>query len=136
MYSEQHFLPLITSLVRKPFKYVNLKKETLALVFSCEICEISRNTFSKRTAPLAASVNFIHTHEQLRLFNRSYAKLKNVYFLFTNLKIYFFTIAPEENWLSLGFWLDLGLEATFLEGNCPRTFFSLLFYIVVYCKMN
>ena len=33
------------------------KKETLAQVFSCEFCEISRNTFSYRTTPVAASVN-------------------------------------------------------------------------------
>ena len=33
------------------------KKETLAQVFSCEFCEISRNTFSYRTTPVAVSVN-------------------------------------------------------------------------------
>ena len=32
-----------------------IKKETLAQVFSCEICEISKNTFSYRTPPAAAS---------------------------------------------------------------------------------
>ena len=32
-----------------------IKKETLAQVFSCEFCEISRNTFSYRTLPVAAS---------------------------------------------------------------------------------
>ena len=32
-----------------------LKKETLAQVFSCEFCEISKNTFSYRTPPMAAS---------------------------------------------------------------------------------
>ena len=31
------------------------KKEALAHVFSCEICEISKNTFSYRTSPVAAS---------------------------------------------------------------------------------
>ena len=31
-----------------------IKKETLAQVFSCEICEISKNTFSYRTPPVAA----------------------------------------------------------------------------------
>ena len=29
---------------------------TLLLVFSCEFCEISKNTFSNRTPPVAASV--------------------------------------------------------------------------------
>ena len=32
-----------------------LKKETLAQEFSCEFCEISKNTFSYRTPPVAAS---------------------------------------------------------------------------------
>ena len=32
-----------------------IKKETLALVFSCEFFEISKNTFSYRTPPVAAS---------------------------------------------------------------------------------
>ena len=31
------------------------KKETLAQVFSCEFCEISKNSFSYRTPPVAAS---------------------------------------------------------------------------------
>ena len=33
-------------------------KETLALVFSCEFCEISKNTFFYKTPPVAASVSF------------------------------------------------------------------------------
>ena len=32
-----------------------IKKETLAQVFSCEFCETSKNTFSYRTPPVAAS---------------------------------------------------------------------------------
>ena len=32
-----------------------LKTETLAQVFSCEFCQISKNTFSYRTPPMAAS---------------------------------------------------------------------------------
>ena len=32
-----------------------IKKETLAQVFSCEFCKISKNTFSYRTPPVAAS---------------------------------------------------------------------------------
>ena len=32
------------------------KKENLAQVFSCEFCEISKNTFSYRTPPVAASL--------------------------------------------------------------------------------
>ena len=33
-----------------------IKKETLAQVFSCKFCEISKNTFSYRKLPLVASV--------------------------------------------------------------------------------
>ena len=36
-----------------------IKKETLAQVFSCEFCKISKNTFSYRTPPVAASRNQI-----------------------------------------------------------------------------
>ena len=40
------------------------KKETLAQVFSCKFCEISKDTFSYRIPPLAASVlrkqGFLH----------------------------------------------------------------------------
>ena len=32
-----------------------IKKETLAQVLCCEFCEISKNTFSYRTSPVAAS---------------------------------------------------------------------------------
>ena len=35
-----------------------IKKETLAQVFSCEFCEISKNTFSNRTPPVPASDNY------------------------------------------------------------------------------
>ena len=33
-----------------------IKKETLAQVFSCEVCETSKNTFYYRTVLVAASV--------------------------------------------------------------------------------
>ena len=42
-----------------------LEKETLAQVFSCEFCEISKNTFSYRTPPVVASVASI----DLRIWN-------------------------------------------------------------------
>ena len=32
-----------------------IEKETVTQVFSCEFCEISRNTFSYKTTPVAAS---------------------------------------------------------------------------------
>ena len=37
-------------------KVADLKKETLAQVFSCEFCEISKNIFSYRTPLAAASI--------------------------------------------------------------------------------
>ena len=36
-----------------------MKKETLAQVFSSEFCEISKNTFLKRTPLVAASVTSV-----------------------------------------------------------------------------
>ena len=41
---------------KKDFKRVNfILKNTLAQASSCEFCEISKNTFPYRTAPVAAS---------------------------------------------------------------------------------
>ena len=37
-----------------------IKKETVAQLFSCEFCEISKSTFSYRTSLLAASVNSLY----------------------------------------------------------------------------
>ena len=39
-----------------PGPFILLKKETLAQVFSCEFCEISKNTFYYRTPLMAGSV--------------------------------------------------------------------------------
>ena len=45
-----------------------IKKETLVQVFSCEFCEISKNTFSYKTPLVAASESFwIPTQSVLRL---------------------------------------------------------------------
>ena len=44
-----------------------IKKETLAQVFSCEFCEISKNTFYHRTPLVAASVHLILYHFYLVL---------------------------------------------------------------------
>ena len=43
-----------------------LKKKTLAQVFSCEFCEISKNTFSYRRPPMAASESFLFKAKSLR----------------------------------------------------------------------
>ena len=40
--------------VQRPNACNFIKKETLMLVFSCEFCEIFRNTFFHRTSPVAA----------------------------------------------------------------------------------
>ena len=37
-----------------------IKKDTLTQVFSCEFCEIFKNTFSYRTSPVAASEMSLH----------------------------------------------------------------------------
>ena len=37
--------------------FAKFKKETLTQVFSCEFCEVSKNAFSYRTPPVAASVS-------------------------------------------------------------------------------
>ena len=48
--------PVPGSLFSEPEACNFIKKETLAQVFSCEFCEIAKNTFSLRTSPVAASV--------------------------------------------------------------------------------
>ena len=40
-----------------------IKIEILAQVYSCDLCEVSKNTFSYRTPPVAASV---YDHNSLR----------------------------------------------------------------------
>ena len=39
------------------YAYNFIKKDTLTQVFSCEFCEIFKNTFSYGTPPVAASRN-------------------------------------------------------------------------------
>ena len=43
-----------------------IKKETLAHVLSCKFCEISKNTFSYRTPPVAASITIMKMKTKLR----------------------------------------------------------------------
>ena len=40
--------------------FLEIKKETLPQVLSCEFCEISKNTFSYRTPPVAVSETILH----------------------------------------------------------------------------
>ena len=46
-----------------------IKKETLTRVFSCEFCEITKNTFSERTRPVAASHMFSHYIKRSKTFD-------------------------------------------------------------------
>ena len=48
--------PVPESLFSEAEAYNFIKNEALAQVFSCEFCEIAKNTFSYRTSPMAASV--------------------------------------------------------------------------------
>ena len=47
-----------------------IKKETLVQLFSCEFCEIFKNTFFHKTPPVAASVNLI----VIKLYNNNYTE--------------------------------------------------------------
>ena len=46
---------LLFNKIAKFNKFLLIKKETLAQLFSCEFCEISKNTFSYRTPLVSAS---------------------------------------------------------------------------------
>ena len=48
-----------------------LKKETLAQMFSCEFRKISKNTFSERTPPVAASASCTFNTLDCRIFRNS-----------------------------------------------------------------
>ena len=43
------------SVLKNFAKFTGVKKATLAQVFSCEFCDISKNTFFHRTPPVAVS---------------------------------------------------------------------------------
>ena len=57
------FLITLEAVVRRYSEKIPnfIKKETLAEVFFCELCEISKNTFFYRTPPEAASVTYNNT---------------------------------------------------------------------------
>ena len=63
-----------------------IEKETLAKVFSCQFCEISKNTFSYRTPPVAASGQYLE-YILKRIFigkNRSSYSFKKLFIIFSN----------------------------------------------------
>ena len=52
-----------------------IKKETLAQVFSCEFCEISKNTFLQRTPLVTTSANLdLNFHSEKRNRKEKYFK--------------------------------------------------------------
>ena len=53
-----------------------IKIETPAKVFSCEFCEISKNTFSNRTPPVTAfaTCNFIKKEIPAKMFFSEFGK--------------------------------------------------------------
>ena len=60
--NQRFTLPVENTFLEEPHRGVKaaeacdfIKKEALAQAFSCEFCEISKNTFSHRTPPVAAS---------------------------------------------------------------------------------
>ena len=53
-FSQENTCPRVSILISRASNFI--KKETLAQVFSCEFCEISKNTFFHRAPPVAASV--------------------------------------------------------------------------------
>ena len=57
--SQENTSGRVSFLIKLRSKACNfIKKEALAEVFSCEFCEISKNTFLRKTALVAAFVNF------------------------------------------------------------------------------
>ena len=52
--SQENNCASVSFLIKKP-RPATLLKKTLAQVFSCEFCEISKNIYSYRTPPVAAS---------------------------------------------------------------------------------
>ena len=62
-------------------KFSFIKKETLVQVFSCEFCEISKNTFSYRTPPVAAfeTLFFVQCVERLLDFRDGFRTLSNIH---------------------------------------------------------
>ena len=53
-----HICQRVSFLIKLQAEACNfIKKETLTQVFSCEFCEISVNTFSYKTHPVAVSVH-------------------------------------------------------------------------------
>ena len=50
-------------------KVVFIENEALVQVFSCEFCEISKNTFSYRTPPVAASKDWKYLNQNWKIWD-------------------------------------------------------------------
>ena len=61
-----------------------IKKETLAHLFSCEFCEICKNTFFNRTPPVAAFENCILVFCKYNFLQEKY-KYLHVFFTFQSI---------------------------------------------------
>ena len=69
--SQENACSRVSFLIKLQAKTCNfIKKEALPQVFSCEFCEISKNTFSYRTPPVAASQPMKSNPSPIRIFSR------------------------------------------------------------------
>ena len=81
--SQQNTCARVSFLITLQAEVCNfIKKETLAQVFSCEFCKISKTTFSHRTPPMAASadnINFFDSQlmQQVLIVEKLYKVCKN-----------------------------------------------------------
>ena len=95
--------------VQKPQACTFTKRETLAQVFSCEFCEISKNTFFQGTPPVAASECSLS-----QVFWTNFCK--------PNIE----TLQNKFTWKNLKFWemLDLKTPINSSEKNWLKNIFS------------
>ena len=81
--SQQNTCARVSFLITLQAEVCNfIKKETLAQVFSCEFCKISKTTFSHGTPPMAASadnINFFDSQlmQQVLIVEKQYKVCKN-----------------------------------------------------------
>ena len=98
--------------------------ETLAQVFSCEFCKISKKTFSYRRLPVAGSV-ICNSPVQLRFIQVNFHHTE--YGLWRSLEYSFCQINYNSSFLILRF--------VYMQYKVTRTsFFLLCVFIVLFCK--
>ena len=79
---DSYYMYLVNALLLNINPMFHFWKESLAQVFSCEFCEISKNTFFYRTPPVAASVHATFKNLDLKI-EISYVLMKLPPFLDT-----------------------------------------------------